>query len=223
MLPGAEPSPLAGKTSDEIRALYVEQFQRGLYGLSYSAYAEGQRAGDQLLAADIGRRIDLVAPHTRWLRSFACTEGHEAIPRLARTKGLKTMVGAWLSADRGRNEREITALIKLAQDGMVDIAVVGNEVLLRGELPEAELLACLARVRAAVPETVQVGCVDAYFQFLERPALVAAWPRLLARADWALPNITEVGLLAGAFRVRRSGTSRVRNARPARRDAGRDR
>ena len=42
---------------------------------------------------------------SEWVRSFACTEGHEAIPRLARTKGLKTMVGAWLSADRDRNER----------------------------------------------------------------------------------------------------------------------
>jgi GPH family glycoside/pentoside/hexuronide:cation symporter len=64
---------------------------------------------------------------------------------------------------------------------MVDIAVVGNEVLLRGELPEAELLACIARVKAAVPADVQVGCVDAYFQFLERPALTAA-------CDVLLPN-----------------------------------
>lgn len=181
LLPGAEASPLAGKPAAEIQALFAEQFQSGLYGLCFSAYPEGQRAGDQLLATDVGRRIDLVAPHTRWLRSFACTEGHEAIPRLARTKGLKTMVGAWLSADRARNEREIAALVRLAQDGMVDIAVVGNEVLLRGELPEQELLACLARVRAAVPAGVQVGCVDAYFQFLERPALVAA-------CDVLLPN-----------------------------------
>ena len=181
LLPGADASPLAGKPSADIQALYADQFQAGLYGLCYSAYPEGQRAGDQLLAADIGRRIDLTAPHTRWLRSFSCTEGHEAIPRLARTKGLKTMVGAWISHDRARNEREIAALIQLAQDGMVDIAVVGNEVLLRGELPEQDLLDCLARVRAAVPETVQVGCVDAYFQFLERPALVAA-------CDVLLPN-----------------------------------
>ncbi len=181
LLPGADASPLAGKPSADIQALYADQFQAGLYGLCYSAYPEGQRAGDQLLSADIGRRIDLTAPHTRWLRSFSCTEGHEAIPRLARTKGLKTMVGAWISHDRARNEREIAALIQLAQDGMVDIAVVGNEVLLRGELPEQDLLDCLARVRAAVPETVQVGCVDAYFQFLERPALVAA-------CDVLLPN-----------------------------------
>ena len=181
LLPGAEPSPLAGKPIDEIRALYTEQFQTGLYGLCFSAYPEGQRAGDQLLAADVGRRIDIVAPHTRWLRSFACTEGHESIPRLARTKGLKTMVGAWISHDRERNEREIAGLVKLGQEGMVDIAVVGNEVLLRGELTEAELLAYIARVRAALPPEVPVGCVDAYFNFLERPALVAA-------CDVLLPN-----------------------------------
>jgi glycoside/pentoside/hexuronide:cation symporter, GPH family len=181
LLPGAETSPLAGRTSAEIRSLYAEQFGAGLHGLCFSAYVEGQGAGDQLLASDVGRRVDLLAPHTRWLRSFACTEGHEAIPRLARTKGLKTMVGAWISHDRERNEREIDALVRLGREGMVDIAVVGNEVLLRGELSEPELLAYVARVRSALPEEVLVGCVDAYFQFLERPALVAA-------CDVLLPN-----------------------------------
>jgi GPH family glycoside/pentoside/hexuronide:cation symporter len=181
LLPGAEPSPLAALPPEAVRALYAEQFRSGLYGLCFSAYVEGQRAGDALLAADVSRRVDLVAPHTRWVRSFACTEGHEAIARLARAKGLKTMVGAWISQDRERNEREIAALIALARDGVVDIAVVGNEVLLRGELGEAELLDYVRRVRAALPEGVRVGCVDAYFQFLERPALVAA-------CDVLLPN-----------------------------------
>jgi glycoside/pentoside/hexuronide:cation symporter, GPH family len=86
LLPGAQPSPLAGKTTDEIRALYAEQFQRGLYGLCFSAYTQGQRAGDVLSEAQVRRRIDLIAPHTRWVRSFACTEGHELIPRLARAR-----------------------------------------------------------------------------------------------------------------------------------------
>lgn len=181
LLPGAEPSPLAGKAAVEVRPLADEQFQAGLYGLCFSAYPEGQRAGDPLLASDVARRIDRIAPHTRWVRSFACTEGHEAIPRLARTKGLKTMVGAWISHDRERNEREIEALIQLGREDMVNLAVVGNEVLLRGELGEAELLGYVARVRAALPEDVPVGCVDAYFQFLERPALVAA-------CDVLLPN-----------------------------------
>jgi GPH family glycoside/pentoside/hexuronide:cation symporter len=181
LLPGAEPSPLAGKSGDEIRALYAEQFQRGLYGLCFSAYTPGQGAGDLLSEAQVRRRVELVAPHARWVRSFACTEGHEMIPRVAREKGLKTMVGAWISPDRARNEREVEALIALARQGLVDVAVVGNEVLLRGDLAEPELLAYVARVKAALPDDVPVGCVDAYFQFLERPALTAA-------CDVLLPN-----------------------------------
>lgn len=180
-LPAMPSSPLATKGADEIGALYAEQLRAGIYGLCFSAYTEGQGAGDQLTASQVQRRVALIAPHTRWLRSFACSEGHEMIPRVAREHGLKTMVGAWISADRDRNEREIAGLLTLAQAGLVNIAVVGNEVLLRGDLPEAELLEYVRRVKAALPTDVPVGCVDAYYQFLERPALAAA-------CDVLLPN-----------------------------------
>jgi GPH family glycoside/pentoside/hexuronide:cation symporter len=180
LLPGAEPSALAQLSESAVQAQYAEQMQRGMYGLCFSAYTSGQRAGDLLTEAQVRRRLELIAPHTRWVRSFACTEGHEWIARVARERGLKTMVGAWIGADRARNEREIAALIALAQQGLVDTAVVGNEVLLRDELSETELLAYVARVKAAAPEGVSVGCVDAYFQFLERPALTAACDVVLA-------------------------------------------
>ncbi|MDM7941453.1 MAG: MFS transporter [Hydrogenophaga sp.] len=180
-LPAMLGSPLAGRTPAEIGAMYAEQMSTGVYGLCFSAYTEGQGAGDQLTEAQVRRRVGLIAPHTRWLRSFACSEGHEMIPRLARENGLRTMVGAWISADRDRNEREIAGLLTLAEAGLVNIAVVGNEVLLRGELSEAELLEYIRRVRAALPQDVPVGCVDAYYQFLERPALTAA-------CDVLLPN-----------------------------------
>jgi glycoside/pentoside/hexuronide:cation symporter, GPH family len=180
-LKGVQGSTLTGKSAAEVQSLYTQTRADGLYGLCFSAYTMGQRAGDVLAPSQVRRRIELLAPHTRWLRSFACTEGHELIPAVAREKGLKTMVGAWISSDRERNEREIHGLVTLAKAGLVDIAVVGNEVLLRGELPEAELLDYVARVKAAVPDDVRVGCVDAYYLFLERPALTAA-------CDVLLPN-----------------------------------
>jgi GPH family glycoside/pentoside/hexuronide:cation symporter len=180
-LPAAQRSALAERSAAEVQALFVQERAERLYGLCYSAYAPDQKAGDVLAPSQVRRRVAVVAPHTRWLRSFACTEGHELIPAVAREHGLKTMVGAWISADRERNEREIHGLVTLAKAGFVDVAVVGNEVLLRGELPEAELLELIARVKAAVPEDVRVGCVDAYYLFLERPALAAA-------CDVLLPN-----------------------------------
>ena len=179
-LPAKLASPLAGMTPDALREPFTELLASRVYGLCFSPYAQGQGVGDPLSERQIRRRMDIIAPSTRWVRSFACTEGYELIPGIARSKGLKTMVGAWIGHDRARNEREIAALLKLAKAGLVDIAAVGNEVLLRDELPEQDLLAIIQRVRAELPEGVRLGCVDAYNQFLERPALVAACDVVLA-------------------------------------------
>ena len=180
-LSNAPASRLAGQSPQQIAALFSQAHSAGLHGLCFSPYAPGQGTGDLLSEAQINRRLGIVAPHTKWVRSFSCTEGHELIPALARAQGLKTMVGAWIGQDRERNEREISSLLKLAADGLIDIATVGNEVLLRKELPEEELLGYIRRVKAALPGHVPVGCVDAYYEFLDRPALTQA-------CDVVLPN-----------------------------------
>ncbi len=192
-LSGSGVSRTAGLAPVPLGQLYAQVLASGLHGLCFSPYVEGQRTGDLLTEAQISRRIDLVAPSTQWVRSFSCTEGHEQIPRLARAKGLKTMVGAWIGTDRARNEREIQALVALAQAGMVDIATVGNEVLLRNELPEAELLGYVRRVKALLPAHVPVGCVEAYGELLDRPALIAACDVLLPNCYpfWEGTNITQ--------------------------------
>lgn len=174
LLNGVAGLDFAGKSTTEIRALFTEKLNSHLHGLCFSPYVEGQATGDILSAEQIHRRMEIIMPHTEWIRSFSCTEGNELIPRIAHEKGLKTMVGAWISADKERNEAEINALVKLAKDGLVDIAAVGNEVLLRNELSEQEIIGYIERVKALLPEGIPVGYVDAYYQFLERPALVNA-------------------------------------------------
>ena len=108
--------------------------------MCFSPYLEGQNIGDQLSKAQISRRMDIVAPYTKWVRSFSCTEGNEHTPKIAHDKDLKTMVGAWIGSDKAQNEKELATLIKLGKSGLVDIAVVGNETLMREELTENELL-----------------------------------------------------------------------------------
>jgi len=179
-LSNTQPSRLAGMSAQQIAALFSQTRAAGVHGLCFSPYAEGQTAGDLVSEAQIRSRIAIIAPHTQWLRTFSCTEGHDLIPVLARAQGLKTMAGAWIGPDRKRNEREIASLVKLAQQGLVDIAAVGNEVLLRNDLPQEELLDYIRRVRAALPDSVAVGCVDAYYEFLDRPALVQACDVVLA-------------------------------------------
>ena len=171
---------LSSKTEAEIATQFSEILNNGLHGLCFSPYVEGQDTGDILSENQIRRRLDIIAPHAKWIRSFSCTEGNELIPEIAHKKGLKTVVGAWISDDKERNEKEIQSLIKLAEAGLVDIAAVGNEVLHREEISEQELLGYIKRVRAALPDSIPVGYVDAYYQFLDRPALVDACDVILA-------------------------------------------
>ncbi|MCA6074661.1 MFS transporter [Fulvivirga sedimenti] len=163
----------------EIKQHYAESLRRGMHGLCFSPYEEGQDIGDILTESQIRRRMGVITPYTKWVRSFSCTEGNEFIPKVARERGLKTMVGAWISKDKAQNEKEINSLIELAKSGVVDIAAVGNEVLLRGELSKDELIHYIKRVKEALPN-IQVGCVDTYYQFYEHPDLADACDVLLA-------------------------------------------
>ncbi|MEZ4772540.1 MAG: MFS transporter [Bacteroidia bacterium] len=165
---------LSEKSMVELRKLFSETLQGGLHGLCFSPYVEGQDTGSNLSATQIRRRMEIIMPYAQTIRSFSCTEGNELIPRIAHEKGLKTMVGAWISADRDRNEREIQSLVKLAKEGLVDVATVGNEVLMRKELSPQEIIDYLRKVRAQLPAHIPVGYVDAYYQFLDHPELAEA-------------------------------------------------
>ncbi len=170
---------LSSKSEQEIATLFAEQFNSGLHGLCFGPYSEGQGIGDIISAEQVEKRLSLIAPHTKWIRTFSSTAGNEYIPEVAHQKNIKTMVGAWISKDEARNEREINALIQLANKGLVDVAAVGNEVLHRGEIAEEVLISYINRVKQAVPSHVQVGYVDAYYQFLQRPKLIDACDLLL--------------------------------------------
>lgn len=171
---------LSSKTEAEIRSQFSEILNKGVHGFCFSPYTEGQNVDDALSEAQISRRLNILQPHTQWIRTFSCTGGNEMIPEIAMQKGLKTMAGAWISHDKERNEKEIQSLIKLANEGLVQIAVVGNEVLHRGEIAEIELIQYIHRVRQAITVSIPVGYVDAYYQFLDRPALVDACDSILA-------------------------------------------
>lgn len=179
-LDGLKGVDLSGKRTDQLASLFKDVLGDGLHGLCYSAYDEGQEPGSQLTKEQIRRRMGILAPHIRWIRSFSCVEGNELVPEVAREFGLKTLVGAWLSDDKDLNEQEIEGLIRQAKAGFVDIAAVGNEVMYRKDLTEGELLEYISRVREALPDEIPVGYVDAYYEFSARPRITAACDLILA-------------------------------------------
>lgn len=169
----------AEKNLKEVKQLYKEVLSQGVHGLCFSPYLEGQKPGSQLTESQIRKRINIIKPYTKWIRSFSCTEGNELIPKIAKEYGIKTLVGAWLGDNKSINENEIEGLIDLANQGYVDIAAVGNEVMYRGDLTEEELLLQIHIVKDQVKD-IPVGYVDAYYEFVERPAITDACDVILA-------------------------------------------
>lgn len=155
----------------ELRKMWKDTLTKGMHGICFSMYEDGQEPGDIITEEQVERRIKILKPHTKWIRSFSCIEGNEHIPRIAKKHGLKNMVGAWLSDNLEKNELEIEALIQLGKEGCIDIAAVGNEVLYRNDLTLEQLLDYIKRVKEALPN-VSVGYVDAYYEFSKHPALI---------------------------------------------------
>ncbi len=161
---------LEGLSDKEINDLFQEILTDGIHGFCFSLYEEGQEPGDIIPKPQIHRRMQILANHCGWIRSFSTTEGNELVPEVAKEFGLKTMVGAWLGSDEEKNRGEIEGLIELAKKGMVDIAVVGNEVLYRDDLSLERLVEYIQQVKKEIPD-VPVGYVDAYYEFSVHPEL----------------------------------------------------
>jgi exo-beta-1,3-glucanase (GH17 family) len=170
---------ISGLGVDDLRKLVRELLENRIHGLSFSPYTEGQSPGTQIGEDQIRERLAIIEPHVRWIRTFSCTEGHELIPAIAHERGLKTLVGVWLDDDTEHNELELENAIRIAKEGHVDILGVGNEVLLRGDLTEDQLLDYIARAKEALPG-IDVGYVDAYFEFADHPRITEACDVLLA-------------------------------------------
>ena len=164
---------------DSLIKLSQSVLNNGMHGLCFSPYEEGQKPGDFISESQIRRKLELIKPYTKWIRTFSCTEGNEQIPILAKEYGLKTLVGAWLGDGPIINEDEINGLINLTNQGCVDIAAVGNEVMYRGDLSEDELIDYINRVKSAIPNT-PVGYVDAYYEFTDRPKITEVCDVILA-------------------------------------------
>ena len=170
---------LADLSEADLRALVKEILDDKIHGICFSPYVEGQGPGTQLEEQQIRERLAFIQPHVRWIRTFSCSEGNELIPAVAKENGLKTMVGVWLDDNKEQNEIELANAIEIANAGHADILGVGNEVLLRGDLTEDELIDYIERAKQGV-SGVDVGYVDAYFEFEVHPRVTEACEVILA-------------------------------------------
>jgi exo-beta-1,3-glucanase (GH17 family)/DNA-binding beta-propeller fold protein YncE len=152
-----------------------------LHGLDFSPYIAPDEdpalGAGQITPAELRQRIERVAPRTRWLRTFACNQDLRDAGRVAHGLGLQVALGAQLGTDPVENQSQVDCLIEEALAGHADVAVVGSEVLLRGDLGESELLGFLEQVRTGLVGSgheIPVTTAEVYSVLLDHPALLDA-------------------------------------------------
>jgi exo-beta-1,3-glucanase (GH17 family) len=96
------------------------------------------------------------------VRTYSIENGLDQVPALAAKVGLKVIQGIWLGSNRLKNLAQISVVVGLTKEypGVITSVVVGNEVLLRGEMTAADLAAHIRSVKSQV--TIPVTYADVW-------------------------------------------------------------
>lgn len=128
------------------------------------AYISPQRIDADLRA--LSQRFDCV-------RTYSQGQGLAAVPAIAQRYGMQVLMGIWLGGDPVANAREMRLGIATARAHPQALrgVIVGNEVLLRGELSPTALAGYLRQARAAIPAAVPVSYADVWEFWLRYPQM----------------------------------------------------
>lgn len=145
-----------------------------LTSLSFAPFREGFSPLEEVfpLNEHIEEDMRLLADKTYSIRTYASTGGLEPTPEVARKYGLSMIQGAWLGYGYLDNKKEIAALIKSANANpdVVKRVIVGNEVLLRGDMAVDKLIDYIREVKRSVKQPVSYA--DVWSMYMKHPELI---------------------------------------------------
>jgi exo-beta-1,3-glucanase (GH17 family) len=137
--------------------LMPSQLGRGekLYCVSYTPFRGAQTPLDpatMIPAAQIDDDLARLAQVTDCVRTYSVDFGLDQIAGIAAKHGLKVMQGLWLSSNLAKSRYQVETAIELANKypGTIRSVVVGNEVLLRGDMTATDLANTIRAVKARV-------------------------------------------------------------------------
>ena len=138
------------------------------YCLSYAPFRADQDpliASTHVDAQQIDEDLTLLSRYTGCVRTYSIENGQDQIAAIAQRHGMTVLQGIWLSNDPARNSRQIATAVALAKrfPDVIRSIVVGNEVLLRGDLSVTDLEADIRAVKAQVTQPVTYADVWEYW------------------------------------------------------------
>ncbi len=125
---------------------------------------------------DIESDLALLAGKTHAVRTYSVDKGLGEVPRLAALHGINVALGAWVDGDHERSRKEIALALDIAVRANNVVRIfIGNEVLLRGDIPLTQLI---EHLDLAQSET------DIPISTAEPPFIWRAYPELVDHVDY---------------------------------------
>ncbi|WKA31846.1 glycoside hydrolase family 17 protein [Bradyrhizobium roseum] len=157
----------------------------------------------QISPEQIAQDLAQLAKITDCVRTYSIENGLDQVPALAAKVGLKVIQGIWLSSNRIKNLAQMAIAVELTKEhpGTVTALVVGNEVLLRGEMTSSDLAANIRSVKSRV--TVPVTYADVWEFWLRNREVYDAvdfvtihilpyWEDIPVRAKFAAGHVDDI-------------------------------
>jgi exo-beta-1,3-glucanase (GH17 family) len=157
----------------------------------------------QIAPEQIAQDLAQLAKISDCVRTYSLENGLDQVPALAAKVGLKVILGVWLGSNRLKNLAQISTAVGLtkAYPDVITAVVVGNEVLLRGEMTTSDLAAIIRSVKAQV--TVPVTYADVWEYWLRNREVYEAvdfvtihilpyWEDFPIRAKYAAAHVDAI-------------------------------
>ncbi len=146
-----------------------------LMSLSFAPFREGYSPLEEVFPPreHIEQDLSLLADKTHSIRTYSSLGGGiESTPEIARKYGISMIQGAWLGYGYIDNKNEVNALIASANANpdVVKRVIVGNEVLLRGDMNIDRLISYIREVKRAVKQPVSYA--DVWSMYMKHPELI---------------------------------------------------
>jgi len=145
--------------------------------VSYAPYRDSEtpiNLSTRIEAWRIEEDLKQLSAVTGCVRTYSVHQGLDQVAPIAQKLGMKVLQGLWLGREKPFNQVQIDGAIAIANKypDTIRAVVVGNEVLLRGELSPASLAEIVREVKRQVP--VPVTYADVWEFWLRSPDLVSA-------------------------------------------------
>jgi len=157
----------------------------------------------QIASEQIAQDLAQLAKISDCVRTYSLENGLDQVPALAAKVGLKVILGIWLGSNRLKNLGQISTAVGLtkAYPDVITAVVVGNEVLLRGEMTTSDLAANIRSVKTQV--TVPVTYADVWEYWLRNREVYEAvdfvtihilpyWEDFPIRAKYAAAHVDAI-------------------------------